>query len=249
MFKQSRIWQLGVAAAAALAFIGNAEADSVTAQLKQYKGGTINVSFGDTTVQGGAGIFLWQMQAETGDALGLAAGDDFVTFCIEAAEAVSLNQTHTYAAVDPAYAPNEGWPQMGADRANLLAAWYSAYYLGDSLSDWTNTEAMAFQMGVWEIVAETSLDFDLGDGHLRINNQSTARDLAQQWLDDASWMDTPITHKLVALTSPWDDVASQHIQDQIVAVNAVPAPPAVLAGLGLMGGLGFGRWVKRRRKA
>ncbi|MEX0885563.1 MAG: hypothetical protein WD009_03905 [Phycisphaeraceae bacterium] len=234
-----------------LALVGTSHAASVTTTLTGYKGGVIQTTFGNVTVQGGAGALQWQVQSDADGQLVYGPDSTFITFCIEAAESIQLNHTYDYAVVDPALAPNDGWPQMGEQRAGLLTGWFAAYYQGDSLSDWTNTQAMAFQMGVWEIVAETTDAFDLVSGFHTIGNQAVARDLAQAWLDDeAAWQggNTPHSFVLKAMTSPWPDVAGNNIQDQVFFVVATaPAPSAVFGGLGLLGTLSVVRWRRRRQ--
>lgn len=227
----------------ALAITSQASAGSITAEIVGYKGGTIKVQYGDTTVSGAAGIFLWDLQSDDGNLLPYNVGDQFISFCIEAAESVPMYESLQYAVVDANQAPNVGWAQMGDGKADALARWFGAYFKGKTLAAWTPIEAMAFQMGVWEIVAETDDVFDLTDGYLLIHNQPTARDLAQSWLDDLGWQDPDAKRlSLKALSSPWEGVTG-NIQDQIIVV---PLPAPMLAGGVMLAGIGVQRWRRGR---
>jgi hypothetical protein len=234
---------------AALSTFATADAASITAKLETFTGGTIKVQYTNpsnqtTTVNGGAGAFLWTLTKDDDNLLRHhQVNSQFITFCIEAVETVQVNKTYEYAVVNPREAPNEGWPRMTADRADLLSRWFGTYYLGSTLADWTATQAMAFQMGVWEIVAETSAYLDLQTGALQIKNQNQAKTLAQDWLNGTDWkLDTAPRLHLAALTAPWEGVSTQKLQDQIVVL---PTPLAGVASLVLIGGLSLRR--NRRR--
>lgn len=221
--------------------VAPASAASVTAYLEGYKGGQIEVQYGSDQVRGGAGALRWNLQGDPSNVLPQAVGSDFITFCIEASESVYLNHRYDFAVVSPELAPNDGWDEMGSGRAGLLGQWFGAFYQGGQWSDWTSRQAMAFQMGVWEIVAETAQVFDLTEGFLEIDNQHSARTLAQSWLDQSAWRQSGASSlSLLALSSPWQGAGCDY-QDQIMVV---PTPSAAAAGLTLLVGLG----VSRRRK-
>lgn len=116
---------------------------------------------------------------------------------------------------------------MTAEKVDLLERWYGQYFLSDNAGDWQNTEATAFQWGIWKILHEESFGFDdlgptvLDSGDWQIDrgkSDSTARqaaDLANSWfagLDPAG-----AYSPLKLLTSP-------NRQDLLVFSNTTTHP-------------------------
>lgn len=250
MFRKISAFVIG--ACAALTISANASAETVTTELLTYKVYAISVTYNGNTFYAGGGAFEWVVHSDDLSQLPYGVGEHFISFCIEATEGLSANVPYEYNVVDPANAPNVGWTQMGSEKADMLARWFGAYYQGNSLDDWDPIEAMAFQMGIWEIIAEDENNpLDLVSGKLQINNQTNARAIAQNWLDDPAWKEADAKRlSLIALTSPLTEPMT-YIQDQILVVptavpSVVPLPAPLLAGGLLLGGVGLKRWRSSR---
>lgn len=215
-----------------------------------------------------SGASAWEMiknNATKDIALGVA--NDFYTFSIELVEAISPNQA-TYGVVKVNEAPqkNADIGSMGEDSAKLLAKWFGAFYSLEVVSD--PIQAMAFQMGVWEIVYEdetskigkthsdkiyTDKKESEKDGIFTVKADTGDRQLNQQIHDlvdswfDSSWKKADRA-KLIALSAPVEDITGKKYQDQVTAIGkwsviSTPSPGAM--SFGLLGMLGLG--LRRRR--
>lgn len=174
-------------------------------------------------------------------------GNSFTTFCLEVTQLVSSTSTYTITSLagelDPIPTLDSGG--MGETRARLMQSLFDNHY-GSALN--SAFESAAFQLAVWEIVYEDTLDqsgdvmFDVTSGTHRItggsvlNNNSmlglSAVDQANIWLNGLS--DTDVT-TLQALTSG-------NSQNQ---VRMIPLPGP--AGMAMAGLLGLAA-VRRRRQ-
>lgn len=268
---------------AAGALAGSASAASVGVHFDGYLGGTFDARIGSSNYAGGAGLMQWTLTSES-DPTSLPAdvGDQFFTFCIEFLENVTTN--HTYEVVQPQVAPlkNGGLDLdgdtntvgMGAAKAELLTYWFGAYYdsvvtAGDITIGSINTSqqerAMAFQMGVWEIVYENLDDignsFSLSDSTnnffgVDARSKTDPDTLVQAWMTSdadsnstADWRESTPILNLVALRS--GTTSSSGKQDQVTLGPALPPPPPVPSPttLGLGGIALVGLVARRRRKA
>lgn len=228
----------GLMAAGFLWLIPSAHAGTVDVEYQGLKGGSISTNLGG----GGAGAFKWKMIS--GTSLPYAVGSTFLSFCIEIQQNIKTSGISTYDVVMPANAPNDGFTNMGAAKADLMAHWFGKYFKGNSWSNWTTDEAKAFQMGVWEIVYEnlSNIGNVTNTSHaFYITGSSTAKTLAQSWFNDATWK-TGNKLALKAMSSPHGNATGKY-QDQIVVV---PLPLAAYSALPILGALVF---RSRRRHA
>ncbi len=261
MMKYSRSVQSS-AAAFSLAIAGvaasfQANASSVTVDyIGLEKGGNFTAYYnGSSMGSGSAGLFKWTMVAEVGDDLIEAdAGQTFYTFCIEFVEHIKDNN-QVYNLVDQSLAPelNGTYPAMGTAKADLMEKWFGSYY--DDVLAGSHKEAMAFQMGLWEIVYEdlaliganvTDIDSSSGNGRFELDSSNeTADTLVETWFGN-NWKSAEQID-LIALSAP-SGVATVKLQDQITvaapAAAFVPSPVAIIPGTA---GLIF--LVGRRRRS
>jgi hypothetical protein len=202
----------------------------------------VNVSYsynGSGFTQTTAGLFNWQGGVKT--------------FCTQLNENISINQTVTFGVVAPELVPEAVAPgspnpgPMGAIKATVLRDLYARNYNLATLVG-SNIAAAAFQLVVWEISHETltqgqdaaafAASLNLLNGTFKVKNNTNAAVLAAanallNSLGGQNGDDFLDFANLRGLT---------HVQyqDQLIVVP-VPAP-ALLAGLGLLGGV-----VARRR--
>jgi hypothetical protein len=165
---------------------------------------------------------------------GVVNGSAFLSYCIELAQSFSFGTSYkNYAAVPLASAPNTS--PMGATKAMDLALLIGKNF-ADSFSSTVKTAAM--QIAIWEIVHETAATYSVTGGLFNVNagnaNVNAARTLANTWLAELPGLTA--TAPMVAFGSPTN-------QDFI---TVVPVPPSVAL---FAGGLLFGIWSTRRRKA
>jgi hypothetical protein len=184
-----------------------------------------------------AGVFNWNRTGGTQTGTP-AIGSNFASFCIELTQNISPGGTYTMDVIPLAHAPVPGVPPiggMGAAKAKDLKRLWASYFHLAALS---NVNAAAFQVSVWEIVYETAAQYDVNTanagtrGAFYITNQSAVRNLANSWLGNLGTAEA----NLAAMSHP-------SFQDQLVLI---PAPPAVLAGLGLLG-VGVANKLRNRR--
>lgn len=179
-----------------------------------------------------AGVFNWTRTG--GTHVGAPTGN-FTSFCIELNQNISTGNSYTYNVINLADAPNPGLPVpgvngMGAAKASDIKKLWAAY----RSSVVGATTAAAFQVAVWEIVYETTSTYSVsnGSGNFYLTNAAGVVAQANTWLSSLGSLTAEAN--LAALSN--DDY-----QDQVVAV---PLPPAVLAGMGLMTVMGVG-YVRR----
>ena len=158
------------------------------------------------------------------------APTSFVAYCIDLAQTFSWNSAFTVTETNPV-------SLFGAFRAGALDRLYTQHFAAAT----TPILSAAFQLAVWEIVAETGATaysaLSLGAGSFQASSgDSTARNTANNWLQ-ALGTGGSGGYTLTALVS-------SSSQDQMMA-TPIPEPETymmLLAGLGLMG------FVARRRK-
>jgi hypothetical protein len=216
-----------IAALAALAVAAAANADTV--KLK-YVGSGEGRSV--RTVIGGNGmnVFAGQLNHQFSQGTGVAAGltGTLITFCTDLTEYVSSGgSTYTVAPISSLPQTN-GWPAMGAVRAqgvyNIYAAAAGQQY--GSSDDF----AAAFQVALWELVYDfdgTAGSLNLAAGNLKVtktdgSNLSSGVMTNVNALFAAAFGAPVVQAGLMGLTN-------DGCQDQIVQV--VPLPAAAWIGL------------------
>jgi len=194
----------------------------------------------------------------------------FMTFCVEGTQDVYIGADSTWAtltSLDQVPFSYDGLSiAMGSNAATVLQQFWSRH-VGD-IKD--STTAAAFQLDVWEIVYDTTTDYNtttlkfnphFDSGKFQAGNNTLAVNQAATWLNDAKvgigGTAGYTTYNLYALSDPY-------LQDQVFGVEStdvvapkggnpnrpsspVPLPaafPAGLAGLGLLGAAAF---LRRRR--
>ncbi len=173
-------------------------------------------------------------QVRVGGFTGVVDGSAFLSYCIELAQSFSFGTTYkNYTVVPLQSAPNTS--PMGATKAMDLALLVGKNFT-DSFSTTVKTAAM--QLAIWEIVHETASAYDVTSGFFNANagnaDVNAARALANTWLSELPGLTTMAP--VIALGSPTN-------QDFI---TVVPVPPSLAL---FAGGLLFGLWGVRRRKA
>ncbi|MBS0198111.1 MAG: Cys-Gln thioester bond-forming surface protein [Planctomycetes bacterium] len=232
-------------AAAALAFVGSmtvaANADLVDMRfVGQGHGRNVRVSTPSGTFSSFAGQLRHTFSNGTG--LGAQLSGEKLTYCTDLLQHVSSNTQH-YSVVSLASAPLG--ESMGADKAAAVASLYD-YAMGVQLTSATSDDlACAFQLAVWEVVAD--FNWSLGPSSLSISSgnfratqtngnalSSNISNLLGQFF--ANTGNSSFTGSGLAA------ISSGTYQDQIVTVS-VPAPGATA-----LAGLGLGLIAKRRRR-
>ena len=185
--------------------------------------------------------------SDNGQLDSLIAGTSLSTFCIEGTQNVYIGQSTSFAHVytDISVAPQDNAGSsfvMGSSKAASLNQFWDAYYGQAGLS---NANAAAFQLGIWEILYDTTPDLTSGAfvaTHTGDADSTLAYTEAQNWLGNYTSVKAATHYELYALSDA-------NLQDQLFGVptqgSVVPLPAALPAGLGLLGGLGL--WRKARK--
>jgi len=177
----------------------------------------------------------------------LVQGSSLTTFCIEGTQNVYIHENSTFSSILTGVigAPKDHVGSvyaMDATDAATLSMFWDAHYSQSLLS---NTDAAAFQLGMWEIVYDggTSPNFTAGNFKASAvagdTTSAAALAEAQSWLSGLPNV-TPTEHYQLYVLS------DRCLQDQVFGVNAVPLPAALPAGLSLLAGLGVFRRYRKR---
>lgn len=167
---------------------------------------------------------------------------NFVAFCVEPREGISLNQTYTWETAPMTSAPTSlgGMSLVQANQIRVLIGLAFA----DFTASITNLQAAAIQIAIWEIVEETSGTLNVTTGSVRFRNPSIAGtlELAQSLLNQVNSV-VPTLTNLQIIINPSN-------QDLIIQVAGTPSDvstpePATLSMLGF-GLLALGM-IKRKR--
>lgn len=158
------------------------------------------------------------------------SGESFIAWCIEP------SQGNGRAGVNRDYEVGS----FGAPQAQLLQGLFSSSYAGLASYD----DKAAFQIAIWELVRESSGQFDSTSGsfYLQGGNATVTAAVAAQansFLAQALSYAGPARYELTQLTNVG-------LQDLVVAsaVSAVPEPEAYLLFLAGLGAIGM---IARRR--
>ena len=240
---------MGCAGIAVLTFTGVTQADSVRLEFNgvqsyqntdyDYVDGARHADFDGNTI---AGKFAWTVV--TGGTYGTAIfnqGDTFFTFCTELTQNIQNGVEYDYDLVGPSQVPDPGQGfTMGSFRASLVAEFFDKFFV--TASTGTDTQAAAFQMGVWEIVYQDDTATAKGGdgtfdslGEIDLNtlrgvffmSNGVAGGQANDWLDMLSGSYPVDPDWLVGFKST-------SFQDQITTMVPLPAP-VWMAAVGLLG--------------
>ncbi|MEE2023804.1 PEP-CTERM sorting domain-containing protein [Alkalimonas mucilaginosa] len=181
-----------------------------------------------------AGLMQFNLRADT-DLSALpfdVNGMSVDAFCVEFTQGVRSGW-HSYNLVETSQV-------FSATQSQAIERLYTAYHpvVGDATSN------AAFQLALWEIVHETSANWNLRTGDFRVRTGGVVRDLATNWLASLDSIESQFS--LYVLTNPLS-------QNQLVfsgvplntpdPVTSVPVPATLgLFGLGAL-------MLFRRRKA
>jgi len=189
------------------------------------------------TLSGGAGGFLtYDLTTDPGKA------NSFESWCVD------IFHNFSFPGISYNDALVSASSVLGASRADALGRLYTAHHsLIDSPgSGTTDTNGVAFQLAVWEIVNEGSGSYDLSSGDFKVSGTSPSAAVATA----TSWLNSlySTTNQYdVSIWSVQDDSGPSGKGVQDVAVFApVPEPESyamLLTGLALLG------FVTRRRAA
>ncbi len=231
-----------LAAVAALGLAAPARADVITTFSNVSPGEVVTITSNGVSETGWAGQY--NFIHSSGDITGPFGG-----FCIDVSQSIYGGLTVQFKVAGLASAPNDNnspSSAMGALRANLVEElWYNDHPA--ALLNASN--AAAFQIAVWEIINETSVDssrdlaLDVSSGSFSVKDAnadgSTTLATANAWLHGIDVTGAgPRDTSLIALTSPT-------YQDY---VTSVPAPSGlVLAGLAALSGALAAGWRRLRR--
>lgn len=222
-----------------LAASGAVMADSVDLA---YTGPGTGRSFTVLTDGTSTSVFAGQLtfNVANGSGAGAQLNGPLMTYCIDVLEGVGAG-LNTYDLADLKDAPVTagGDPAMGAEKAKAIGRLYTA--AGGDQFGTSNDFAAAFQLAVWEVIADfgsdSGLSVDSGDfqvtSSITAGTQSVLNGLLAAAADDSVFSFTG----LGALTN-------EGFQDQLYSV-AVPLPGAM--GLAAVGLAGVGFATRRRR--
>lgn len=213
-----------VAVVAVLALGSVSRADTVTAAFNGVSpGSSISVAFNGVQLKNiSAGVLNWNYVSGN-----TFFSPNFKAFCLEVAVGISSPTTFTV--------------QDLSSRFSTTTVGRLQEFWGENFSSiGTNgTNAAAFQLGIWEIVSDGSLDLNNGSFSA---SSSSAKTVAQQWLNNVNGTG-PMETRLIGL----DATGSQDLITFGPPTSVVPVPPAaVLAGMGLISLVGYG--IRRRVK-
>lgn len=227
-------------AAAVLGVAGLAAADTVDLR---YTGPGAGASFNITAGSVTNDLFAGQLNFLTsnGTGAGTSLEGTLQSFCIDVFEPLAAfsEGPQTYDLNDLSAAPvtGVGGSAMGGAKADAIARMY-AFANGQQFGS-SNDYAAAFQLAVWEVIADFDASLDIAGGDFRVNDALSVG--VTDILDDlfTAAGDTGIGGARVAA------LTNSGLQDQIYEV-VIPLPGA--AGLAAVGLAGVGL-IGRRRKS
>ena len=184
-------------------------------------GRSVGITINGTDRSVGAGVFGLQFQNE-----GEAAWNNFLSFCLQLNETLSLPRVHTEVS-GADYFPN-------ADDRTALGILYGNFLTTDKgLAN--STSAAAIQAMIWEIVEDGAANFDLTGGVFRVRTEAVRTAANNFWQMLLSGNFQPVDLKVFAARGTQDIIYSE-----------VPLPAALALMLSGLAGLGF---AGRRKRA
>lgn len=190
-------------------------------------GSNVKATYFSTTLNVFAGQLKHTITSGTGWSARL--NGDHRTFCTDFNEYVT-SSFKTYKVVDPQWTPNAA--PMGVDKADAIRDIYTTAGIAISQSGLNNDMATAFQLAVWDIVADYNANIGiaglgLSGGHFKAS-KTNGGSLSSGIINNYNTLINSIGH--TARTAPVLGLTNNGSQDQLVYV---PTPGAAsLAGLG-----------------
>lgn len=224
----------------ALAFAtGAATADTVRLDFEGTGSGrNVRVTIGGDTFGTFAGQLIHSFSNGNGVAAGLSGNR--ITFCSDLSQYVASGGA-TYNVTSIQNLPGSG--PMGASKMQAIYDMYAA--AAGSQMGANDDMAAAFQLAVWEVIYDydpsNTSSLNLSSGNLKARN-SLGLSLSSTILNHAAGLFSAIGSN--AAQTGLLGFTNSSFQDQILQVQLVPIPMAVIAGLA---GLGMVGYVRRRR--
>lgn len=215
---------------AVLALAGVATADSVDLTFTgNGQGRSYNIVANGT----GAQVFAGQLNFTVANGSGFIGDQlngDLLTYCIDVLEPVGAG-LNTYQIDDLADAPVTAggvMPAMGQDKADAIGRMYT-FAAGQQFGS-SNDFAAAFQLAIWEVIADFGDTLDITDGDFKVTSNITpgVQSILNDLFNAANDLSIQSFRGLGALTN-------EGLQDQLYVV-VIPLPGAAgLAAVGLAG--------------
>ncbi|NRA57092.1 MAG: hypothetical protein HRU13_03100 [Phycisphaerales bacterium] len=227
-------------AAAVLATAGIAAADTV--DLRYFgpgAGGSFDVVANGTSTS----VFAGQLNflADNGTGAGSRLNGALMTYCIDVLEPVGAGRnTYDLTALEDSPVTAGGIsPAMGLDKAEAIARMYT--FAAGSQFGSDSDVASAFQLAVWEVIADFGGDdpISLTTGDFRVTSAVTLS--TQSFLDDL--LDAAGDGS-ISIFQGLGGLTNEGLQDQIFEL-VIPLPGA--AGMAAVGLAGVGLVARRRR--
>lgn len=190
-------------------------------------GSNVKATYFSTTLSVFAGQLKHTITSGTGWSSRLNGNQ--LTYCTDFGEYVTSTYK-TYMVVDPRWTPNSA--PMGVDKANAIRDIYTTAGMTIAQTGLNNEMATAFQLAVWDIVADYNANtgiagLGLSGGHFKATNTSGGS-LSSGIVTKYNTLINSIGH--TARNAPVLGLTNNGSQDQLVYV---PTPGAAsLAGLG-----------------
>lgn len=219
---------IAAAVAAAGVASGAMAADTVSMKFTgKGAGSNVKATYYSTTLN----VFAGQLKHTITNGTGWSSrlNGDRLTFCTDFNEYVT-SSFKTYLVVDPRWTPNSA--PMGVDKADAIRDIYTTAGIAISQTGLSNDMATAFQLAVWDIVADYSAStgvagLGLSGGHFKATTTGGGS-LSSSIMTKYNTLINSIGH--TARNAPVLGLTNNGAQDQLVYV---PTPGAVsLAGLG-----------------
>lgn len=142
-----------------------------------------------------------------------ALNGTFQAFCMDLGQGIRGGNSYMFTVTPVENAPIPGGG-MGVTKANRLRELWGRHYQ----PNFSNTQAAAFQISVWEIIFDSGLQ--IRSGYIRFDGSNSTEDLAQSWLNSLNGNS--------AYYAPVYALTNSHAQDMLV-----PTPgAAALLGVG-----------------
>lgn len=257
----SRLIRFSVAVVAVAGFLTLSPRASAELLTLNYQGTTTNpgnptVGFtlnGTPYTNFAVGPFYWSQNSVPPNA---NFPPPIATFCIEIDASQPLppiGTNATFSVVNPTTAPTI---DNDATKVAAITELYGRYYTtawNDKNTFHGDTNSVAFQLALWELVYDGASTKNLGAGNFQAPDLGTYTTTAQNMLNSLNGNTSFFNNKfggseLVALLAPAEGAKTQDfVQDQLILrPKGVPAPPAVvLAGIGALALFGRARWSRR----